>query len=344
MILLNGLTDGGQQWTNAKNAIAAMTATVLVRGLLPFKFQNIKRIDIVRKYSGKKYTPKRSFYQRYFSPWLSFGWDSLKFVFTDFNLIAWAVKAFDGRPLDIFTDIGSGLAELSLDIVKTIPSSLLMNGFGLASQASMFALDKLGVFDLAYTEEPTYTFIEVHGIVLDYDNGYTHNNSPTFQCLRTRSFLNQDSERTTNASVAPFNSIPTPIGSACIYRNSSGKLILATSLTYKGPNKSRQVGYNVSPGFEQEDVDKTNEFLRSMLGSGDNKTVDDFLDGCDAMLGDTITYENLEAIPATVEKYTDDHLTTVSEMPEVGSFKLSSNRSRVASNTTTTDINTLIRY
>lgn len=322
----------------------AVVCSIVTSQYLPFKFQNVKRIDIVRQYVGKKYKPKRSRWDRWFGSAISLFSDVGGFLIKDFNLIAWAYKIYDGRGGDIFSDMGSKLYSIAVDSLQVLPAASLFAGFGILANCEMFVLDKLGIYDLAYDENPSNTFIELHGIVLDYDNGYSHSNSPTFQCIRTRSWLTVNSGRTTNGTIAPYNMIPTPIGSACIFRNSSGKLVLATTLSYKGPNSWRDVGYNVAAGFVQEDIDKTNEFLRSMLGAGYDKTAADFIDGCDALLGDLITIDNLTALPATIENYTDEHLTNVSNTPEVGAFKLATNRSKVTSSNTVSDINKLIRY
>lgn len=189
-------------------------------------------------------------------------------------------------------------------------------------------------------------FASCRYVELPYDNRYSSNDEVTFQTIRNHNrWNNVEGGIMTREEIIAYLSINTAIGSPFVVRSSTGELMMATAFTYSGPVKEKYDSTTdllKKPGIIADDVKLSNELLQKTLGSGYDKTIDEWLNFMgntpDESLIPTVNARNSTAISKSVVELTNTNQTAEASM------LLTPNRSKVSSDVENIVINTLKKW
>ena len=186
-------------------------------------------------------------------------------------------------------------------------------------------------------------------VKLPYDSGYSSNDRTTYQTIRVKhraekAYGSIDGGVINRVSCAALNSIPTTIGSPFVTRSSTGELMIAYEMMYSGPIKEEADSHSdllKYSGIAPIDVELSNQLLQTTLGSGEDKTIDDWLN----VFGESDNY----ALSTREDVHTTNISTSVVEQHNIvstthGTLTVKSNRSKVSSDVETANINTVQKW
>lgn len=185
---------------------------------------------------------------------------------------------------------------------------------------------------------------------LPYDSGYSSNDATTYQTVRipkraAKAYGAIDGGIMRRTACAAYNVIPTTIGSPFMTRSSTGELMIAYKMAYTGPIREKYDSHEdlyKKSGIMPIDVEFSNQLLRKTLGSGEDKTINDWLTTFadnDAIESKNLIYELLQTTMSNnvVEQHNQ-------EQTAMASMKITANRSKTNSDVDITEINTLTKW
>ena len=186
-------------------------------------------------------------------------------------------------------------------------------------------------------------------VKLPYDSGYSSNDKTTYQTVRIqhraeKAYGSIDGGVINRVTCAALNTIPTTIGSPFVTRSSTGELMIAYDMMYSGPVKEKSDSHtdlSKYSGITNLDVELSNQLLSTTLGTGEDKTIQDWLN----VFGEVDDY----AATVVSDVATTNISTSVVEQNNIvstacGTLTIKSNRSKVSSDVETTNINTVQKW
>lgn len=185
-------------------------------------------------------------------------------------------------------------------------------------------------------------------VKLPYDSGYSSNDATSYQTVRVPKRTNKaygaiDGGIKNRTSCAMYNIIPTTIGSPFATRSSSGELMLAYKMSYSGPIIEKYDSHEnlvKKSGITNVDIEFSNQLLRKTLGSGEDKTINDWLTTFeDNFAEESSKSSNLNTTLASgaVEQHNQKD-------SAMATMKITATRSKTTSDVESTEINTLTKW
>lgn len=186
-------------------------------------------------------------------------------------------------------------------------------------------------------------------VKLPYDSGYSSNDKTTYQTIRVKhraekAYSAIDGGIINRVTCAALNTIPTTIGSPFVTRSSTGELMIAYEMMYSGPIREKSDSHTdllKYSGIAPIDIELSNQLLKSTLGSGEDKTINDWLN----VFGESDSYalSTLEGVRTTnISSSVVEQHNIVSTTH--GTLTVKSNRSKVSSEVETANINTVQKW
>lgn len=184
-------------------------------------------------------------------------------------------------------------------------------------------------------------------VKLPYDSGYSSNDATTYQTVRLpkraeKAYGAIDGGIINRTTCAAYNIIPTTIGSPFVTRSSTGELMMAYKMAYSGPIREFYSSHEdliKYSGITSVDIEFSNQLLRKTLGSGEDKTINDWLTTFDDNFANESVAGNLNTSLASgaIEQHnqTDTALATL---------KITATRNKATSDVENTEINTLTKW
>lgn len=186
-------------------------------------------------------------------------------------------------------------------------------------------------------------------VKLPYDSGYSSNDKNTYQTVRVQHRAEKaygpiDGGVIHRVTCAALNVIPTTIGSPFMVRSSSGELMIAYDMMYSGPIREEADPHSdllKISGIAPIDIELSNQLLCATLGSGEDKTIDDWLN---------VFGESDEIVSSSISDISTTNLSSkVVEQDNIiakaqGKLTIKSNRSKVSSDVENVTINTLHKW
>lgn len=186
-------------------------------------------------------------------------------------------------------------------------------------------------------------------VKIPYDSGYSSNDKTTYQTIRVKhraekAYGSIDGGVINRVTCAALNTIPTTIGSPFVTRSSTGELMIAYDMLYSGPIKEEADTHSdllKYSGIAPIDIELSNQLLRTTLGSGEDKTIDDWLN----VFGESDSYVS----SSREDVHTTNISSSVVEQNNIvsttyGTLTVKSNRSKVSSDVETANINTVQKW